>query len=202
MKERGGCLRSFGCEHDFCQAEKAANTDPRTNYAEKYATALLSTSCVVISMHEISPMVCWNETLPSEVLEEVENICRKRQFVHKMFVHNIFAPIKPPPPPNQQNDGFPLEFLLKGPQTELRTLSQNCEQTLQKLRTNRIMNKRVFLINGCFRMVVQALWVKEIPLPHLSGVRKRVVSWTKKMAMSIPEKHPLSRSRKLCWVHA
>ena len=39
-----------------------------------------------------------------------------------------------PPPPNQQNDGFPLDFLLKGPQTELQTLSQNCEQTLQKLR--------------------------------------------------------------------
>ena len=27
----------------------------------------------------------------------------------------------------------------------MRTLSQNCEQTLQKLRTNRIMNKRAFL---------------------------------------------------------
>ena len=44
-----------------------------------------------------------------------------------------------PPPPNQQSDGFPLEFLLKGPQTELRTLSQNCEQTLSKLRTKRIL---------------------------------------------------------------
>ena len=49
------------------------------------------------------------------------------------------------PPPNQQNEGFALEFLLEGPQTELRTLSQNREQTLQKLRTNRIMNKRAFL---------------------------------------------------------
>ena len=58
---------------------------------------------------------------------------RKRQFVHKSFVHNFCAPYSPPPPPNQQNDGFPLELLLKGPQTELRTLSQNCEQTLQKL---------------------------------------------------------------------
>ena len=29
----------------------------------------------------------------------------------------------------------------------MRTLSQNCEQTLQKLRTNRIMNKRAFLKN-------------------------------------------------------
>ena len=51
------------------------------------------------------------------------------------------------PPPNQQGHGFPLEFLLKAPQAELRTLSQNCEQTLPKLRTNRIMNKRAFLRN-------------------------------------------------------
>ena len=46
------------------------------------------------------------------------------------FLFTIFVP-RNPPPPNQQNDGFPLEFLSKGPQTELRTLSQNCEQTLQ-----------------------------------------------------------------------
>ena len=39
MEGRGGCVRSFGHEHDFCQAEKAENTDPRTNYAVKYATA-------------------------------------------------------------------------------------------------------------------------------------------------------------------
>ena len=58
----------------------------------------------------------------------------------------IFAPLNPPLS-NQQSDGSPLEFLLKGPQTELRTLSQNCEQTLAKLRTNRIMNKRAFLKN-------------------------------------------------------
>ena len=69
---------------------------------------------------------------------------RKRPFVHKIFVHNFCAPW-PPPPPNQQSDGFSLKFLLKGPQTELWTLSQNCEQTLQKLQTNRIMNKRAFL---------------------------------------------------------
>ena len=70
---------------------------------------------------------------------------RKRQFVHKIFVHN-FVPLNPPPP-NRRNDGFPLrlEFLLKGAQTELRTLSQNCEETLRKLRTNRIMNNRAFL---------------------------------------------------------
>ena len=73
-----------------------------------------------------------------------KKINRKRQFVHKIFVHNSCDPY-PPPPPNQQNDGFPLEFLVKGPQTELRTLSQNCEQTLRKLRTNRIVKKRAFL---------------------------------------------------------
>ena len=56
----------------------------------------------------------------------------------------MFVPLNLPFP-NQQTDGFTLEFLLEGPQTELRTLSQNYEQTLQKLRTNRIMNKRAFL---------------------------------------------------------
>ena len=60
------------------------------------------------------------------------------------FLFTIFAPLNPPPP-NQHNDGFPLEFLLKAPQTELRTLSKNCEQTLQKLRTNRVVNKQAFL---------------------------------------------------------
>ena len=64
----------------------------------------------------------------------------------------IFVPLNPPLP-NQQSDGFPLEFIVKGPQTELRTLSQNCEQTLQKLRTNRIMNQQVFLKNGRFPKV-------------------------------------------------
>ena len=45
----------------------------------------------------------------------------------------ILLPFNPPPLPNQQSDGFPLESVLKGPQTELRTLSKkktlpNCEQ--------------------------------------------------------------------------
>ena len=57
-------------------------------------------------------------------------------FTKLLFI--IFVPFNPPPP-NQRDDGFPLEFLLKGPQTELRTLRQNCEQTLQNLRTNRIV---------------------------------------------------------------
>ena len=35
----GGCVRNIGHEHDFWQAQKAENTDPRTNYAVKYATA-------------------------------------------------------------------------------------------------------------------------------------------------------------------
>ena len=79
------------------------------------------------------------------------NIChiRKRQFVHKYFYSQFLCPLIPPPP-NQQSDRFPLEFLLKGPQTELRTLSQNCEQTFQELRTNRIMNKRAFLTHKQF----------------------------------------------------
>ena len=38
-KGRGGCVRKIGREHDSCQAQKAENTDPRTNYAVKYATA-------------------------------------------------------------------------------------------------------------------------------------------------------------------
>ena len=31
-KGRGDCVRNIGHEHDFCQAQKAENTDPRTNY--------------------------------------------------------------------------------------------------------------------------------------------------------------------------
>ena len=31
--------RKMRREHDFCQAQKAENADPRTNYAVKYATA-------------------------------------------------------------------------------------------------------------------------------------------------------------------
>ena len=38
-KRRGGCVRNVGHEHYFCQAQKAENTDPHTNYAVKYATA-------------------------------------------------------------------------------------------------------------------------------------------------------------------
>ena len=56
------------------------------------------------------------------------------------FLFTIFVPLAPPSQP--ASDGFPLEFLLEGPQTELRALSQNCEQILPKLRTNRIMNGR------------------------------------------------------------
>ena len=58
------------------------------------------------------------------------------------FLFAIFVPLNPPPP-NQQNDAIPLDFLSKEPQTELRTLSQNCEQTLQKLRTNRTMIRKL-----------------------------------------------------------
>ena len=30
---RGGCVRNIGHKHAFCRAQKAENTDPRTNYA-------------------------------------------------------------------------------------------------------------------------------------------------------------------------
>ena len=36
---RGGPVRNIGHEHNFCQTPNAENTDPRTNYAVKYATA-------------------------------------------------------------------------------------------------------------------------------------------------------------------
>ena len=84
----------------------------------------------------------------SQKFQRVRHFSKRRQFVtvcSQNVCSQFLCPLTPPPP-NQQNDGFPLEFLLKGPQTELRTLSQNCEQTLQKLRTNRIMNKPAFLI--------------------------------------------------------
>ena len=90
------------------------------------------------------------------------------------FLFTIFAPLNPPPP-NQQNDGFPLEFLLKGPQTELRTLSKNCEQTLQKLRTNRIMNKRAFLNFLAFFVFRFSLlfFCVFLPFPRILGVPRR-----------------------------
>ena len=52
------------------------------------------------------------------------------------FLFTIFAPVNPPPPPNQQNDGFPLEFLLKG-------TSNRIASTQPKLRTDppKITNK-------------------------------------------------------------
>ena len=37
------------------------------------------------------------------------------------------------PPPNQQSDRFPLDFVFKGPQTELRTLSQIANMQLSEI---------------------------------------------------------------------
>ena len=52
-----------------------------------------------------------------------------------MFVHNFLCPLTPPPP-NQQREGFPLDFLLKVPQQNCEHSakiankpSKNCEQT-------------------------------------------------------------------------
>ena len=79
-----------------------------------------------------------------------------------IFFHN-FVHLNPLPSQKQQGDGFALEFLLKGPQTELRTPRQNCEQNLRKLRTNRIMNKRAFLNIACLVFMWCRASIAEIP---------------------------------------
>ena len=60
------------------------------------------------------------------------------------FLFTILVPVNPPPSNSEVMD-LVLKLYKKAPQTELRTLSQNCEQTLPKLRTNRIANKWAFL---------------------------------------------------------
>ena len=52
----------------------------------------------------------------------------------------ILVPFTPPLPISKVMDVL-LNSYEKTPQTELRTLSQDCEQTLPKLRTIRITNK-------------------------------------------------------------
>ena len=56
------------------------------------------------------------------------------------FLSTIFLPLNHPLPISKMMD-FLFNFYW-GPQTDLRTLGQNCEQTFQELRTNRIMNNR------------------------------------------------------------
>ena len=114
---------------------------------------------IICNRQKLATKTAKNKPKPIPVLP----FLRKRQFVHNIFVHNFCA--YEPPPPNQQNDGFPLDFLLKEPQTALRTLSQNCEQTLQKLRTNRIMNKRAFLRNSVWYMGSEARGVGALVVP-------------------------------------
>ena len=92
-----------------------------------------------------------------------------------IFLFTIFATLKPPPPPNQRSDEFPLELKLKVPQTELRTLGQNCEQTLPKFRTNRIMNKRALLIFIREDQTCTDLWatISRHLLPAFPGSQKQ-----------------------------
>ena len=80
--------------------------------------------------------------IPLQLLEDLMlHNDSKRQVAHKILF-TIMVPLDTPPL-NQQSDGFSLESAFKkGPHTELPTLSQNCKQTLPKLRTNRIMSKR------------------------------------------------------------
>ena len=42
-------MGSLGHEHDFCQAGKAENTDPRTYYAVKYAAVRGHLTCAVFA---------------------------------------------------------------------------------------------------------------------------------------------------------
>ena len=71
-------------------------------------------------------------------------LCLGNASLFTKILFTILAPLDTPPP-NQQSDGFPLEFRFKRPKTELRTLSQNCVQTLPTLRAKTMMNKRAFL---------------------------------------------------------
>ena len=61
-KRRGGCVRKIGHKYDSCEAQKAENTDPRTNYGAKHATARchlrLSSGCHAIeASHEIGSQI-------------------------------------------------------------------------------------------------------------------------------------------------
>ena len=51
---RGGRLPNIGHEHDSCQAEKAENTDPGTNYAVKHAAARGHLMCVCVCVSLLS----------------------------------------------------------------------------------------------------------------------------------------------------
>ena len=66
---------------------------------------------------------------------------RKRQFVHRIFVHNFCAHY----PPSQPAKWGISSWISIGKASHRIAKTQNCEQTLQKLRTNRIVNKRAFL---------------------------------------------------------
>ena len=50
-KGRGTCVRNIGHEHDFCQAQKAENTDRRTNYA-------VNMLLLVATTHHVMPNKC------------------------------------------------------------------------------------------------------------------------------------------------
>ena len=88
--------------------------------------------------------------LPCEILRV---IFRKCQFVHKIYVHDFGAPLSPPP--NQQSDGWRLEFVLQGPQSckhsqkIMNELSQNGEQTESRT-------------NGSFLVSLPSAFVKSV----------------------------------------
>ena len=77
----------------------------------------------------------------------------------------------------------------------MRTLSQNCEQTLQKLRTNRIVNKRAFLTNVVslslsilslfFFVLSLSLYLSPL---HFSSLLFSLFSPSLSLSISLPQK--------------
>ena len=65
----------------------------------------------------------------------------------QFFLFTVVVPLSPPHP-NQQSDGFPLEFLLKGPQTNPPKIAnkQKYDQTGVSVLNHRGTKIRVFLL--------------------------------------------------------
>ena len=88
---------------------------------------------MVLGLSRYFPKISWKFYLFSETPACSQN-----------FV-TILVPVIPPPF-NQRNEGFPLEFLLEGASNRIANTQPKLRTNLQKSRTNRVMNKRAFLI--------------------------------------------------------
>ena len=89
-KGRGGCVRNYGHEHDFCQAQKAENTDPRTNYAVKYATARGHLKLFGHTGDNLTPQRAWrsNKLIPARTHEK--NIPPRTKFSFSLEIFTWF----------------------------------------------------------------------------------------------------------------